>query len=125
MPASLPFMHCFYLFHDLCLSIRDGEANHILNIYVCIYLRMSTKTKITLSLDKEIVEQIRRELASGETLSGVVEKSLESLSASLLLEKISSLVDLEREILSPKDILKRRGKGARAEEVVREIREGA
>jgi len=86
---------------------------------------MTEKAKITLSLDREIVEQIRRELARGESLSGVVERSLESLSAELFLEKISSLVRLRKEILSPREVLNRRRRGATAEKVVREIRDKA
>ncbi len=86
---------------------------------------MVEKTKVTLSLDKDIVDKIRRELSTRETLSGAVEKSLESLSASILLEKIASQMGLLREILSPREILKMRVKGAKAEDVVREMRNGA
>ena len=84
---------------------------------------MTVKTKVTLNLNKDIVEEVRRDLA-GETLSKTVEKSLESISAILFLKKISNALNLKREILSPKDVTRMRRKSRmRAEEVVREIRE--
>ncbi|RLI70083.1 hypothetical protein DRO97_11190 [Archaeoglobales archaeon] len=85
---------------------------------------MSVKTKITLSLSKDIVDEIRREL-TGESFSRIVEKSLENTSGVLFIKKISSTLNLEREIVSPKDVPKIRKKvrDVKAEEVVREIRE--
>jgi predicted nucleic acid-binding protein len=85
---------------------------------------MTVKTKVTLNLSKEILEEVRRELA-GETLSKAFEKSLESMSAVLFLKKISAALNLEREVLSPRDVPKIRKKSKmKAEEVVREVREG-
>jgi hypothetical protein len=86
---------------------------------------MTTKTKVTLSLNEEIVERIKSELSNDETLSGVVEQSLESLSGELFLERIASELGLTSEILSPKEIIRKRGKGAKAEQVVRMIRDEA
>jgi hypothetical protein len=86
---------------------------------------MTTKAKVTLSLDKEIVERIKSELSNDETLSGVVEQSLESLSGELFLEGIASALELRSEILSPKEIVRKRGKGAKAEQIVRMIRDEA
>jgi len=86
---------------------------------------MSVKMKVTLSLSKDVVDEIRRELA-GESFSRIVEKSLENTSGVLFIKKMSSALNLEREIISPKDVpkLRRKVEGIRAEEVVREIREG-
>mgnify|MGYP000754856857 CR=1 FL=1 len=84
---------------------------------------MSVKTKVTLSLNKDIVDEIKKELA-GETFSSMVEKSLENISGILFLKKTASTLNLSREIISPKDIPKIRKRGAKAEEVVRVIREG-
>lgn len=85
---------------------------------------MSVKTKITLSLSKDIVDEIKRE-SPGENFSRLVEKSLESVSGVLFLKRISSTLNLEKEIISPKDVpkIRRNAKNVRAEEVVRELRE--
>ena len=102
----------------------DAISEH-LSIYVYTYRCMRKKIKVTLSLDKEIVERIWSELSRKETLSGVVEKSLEGMSSNAFLEKLASLLEIDGEIMSPKEILRKRGRGARAEVVVREIRDDA
>jgi transcriptional regulator len=83
------------------------------------------KAKITLSLDKSLVERIRSELSSGETLSGAVEISLANMSSEIFLERVGSALELKKEVLSPREILAMRKRGLRAEEVVREIRDEA
>jgi hypothetical protein len=83
------------------------------------------KAKITLSLDKSLVERIRSELSSGETLSGAVEISLANMSSEIFLDTVASALELKKEVMSPREILATRQRGLRAEEVVREIRDEA
>jgi len=86
---------------------------------------MADKTKITLSLDKSIVERIRAELSGGETLSGVIEKSLANISRGFFLDRVASALALKQEVLSSLEILATRERGLKAEDVVREIRDKA
>lgn len=59
-----------------------------------------------------------------ETLSKTAEKSLECISAVLFLNKVSTVLDTEREILLPKDVVKSRKRSkVRAEEIVKELKE--
>jgi len=71
------------------------------------------KAKITLSLDKSLVERIRSELSSGETLSGAVEISLANMSSEIFLQRVATALGLKKEVLSPREILamKQRGHG--------------
>ncbi len=85
---------------------------------------MAVKTKITLSITKDVVEEIKREL-QGESLSGLVEETLESVSGVLFIKRVASILNVDREIIPPKDVPKHRQKSeARAEEMVRSLRDG-
>ncbi len=86
---------------------------------------LQEKAKITLSLDKSLVERIRSELSSGETLSGAVEVSLANMSSEMFLERVGFALQLKKEVQSTREILAMRKPGLKAEEVVREIRDEA
>ncbi|MFO7837007.1 MAG: hypothetical protein R6V83_10140 [Candidatus Thorarchaeota archaeon] len=78
-----------------------------------------------MSLDEDTVANIRNELPTGTSLSSVVEKSLESMSSNMFLDGLASALDLETRIMSPREITSSRRKGAKAEVIIRELRDEA
>ncbi len=80
------------------------------------------KTKIMLSIKKDVLEEIKKEFPD-RNLSSIVEESLENLSSKAFFNKIFELFEIEKEIMAPKDIKKIRKKGFKAEDVVREMRD--
>lgn len=92
---------------------------------VYTYVRMTKRRKVTLSLDENTVAKVRDELPPGISLSSVVEKSLESMSSNMFLEHLASAVGIDAKIMSPGQIINSRKKGAKAEALVRELRDEA
>ncbi|MBS3794907.1 MAG: hypothetical protein KGY80_08420 [Candidatus Thorarchaeota archaeon] len=86
---------------------------------------MAKRRKVTLSLDEDIVAKIRNELPADKSLSGVVEESLETMSSNMFLEDLGTTLDLEAKIMSPQDIITIRRTGAKAEVLIRELRDEA
>jgi hypothetical protein len=86
---------------------------------------MAKRRKVTLSLDKDIVAKIRDELPTNRSLSSVVEESLESMSSTMYLEHLGSVLDIDAKIMSQEDIISMRQKGAKAEMLIRELRDEA
>ncbi|MBD3159622.1 MAG: hypothetical protein GF309_12590 [Candidatus Lokiarchaeota archaeon] len=78
-----------------------------------------------MSLDKDIVAKIRDELPTNRSLSSVVEESLESMSSTMYLEHLGSVLDIDAKIMSQEDIISMRQKGAKAEMLIRELRDEA
>ncbi|MGV9170751.1 MAG: hypothetical protein ACOC38_12525 [Promethearchaeia archaeon] len=86
---------------------------------------MSRRRKVTLSLDEDIVAKVRDELPAGTSLSSVVEESLESMSTDMFMDDLGATLGLEAKIISPERITSIRGKGAKAEILIRGLRDDA
>ena len=82
-----------------------------------------TKTKVTLSIDKQVVSQAKVALAKkGENMSEEVERFLESLSGSGDMDKMLSVLGIQRRRVGSEEIEKLRPKGSDAAKAVREMR---
>jgi len=81
-----------------------------------------TKTKIMLSIKRELLEETKREFPD-RNLSSIVEESLENLSSKVFFNRIFNLLNIEKEVISPKDVKKFRKKGFKSEAVIREMRD--
>ena len=82
-----------------------------------------TKTKVTLSIDKQVVSQAKVALAKkGENMSEEVERFLEALSGSGDMDKMLGVLGIQRRRVGSEEIEKSRPKGLDAAEAVREMR---
>ena len=86
------------------------------------------KTKVTLSIEKPVVDNAKLALLKkGRTMSDYIEKSLRSLSSSEILEDLCKEMELDCEYISGEEIERQRpdfkGK-VLAEKEVREMRNG-
>ncbi len=82
-----------------------------------------TKTKVTLSIDKQVASHAKVELAKkGENMSETVERFLEALSSSGDVNKMLGVLGIQRRRVGSEEIEKSRPKGLDAAEAVREMR---
>ncbi len=84
------------------------------------------RSKITLSVDQELLKEAKGVLArEGVSISSVVEEALESLITSKLFEEMAKRLGLGNLVMvNSGDILEQRTGGLEAAEVVRELRRG-
>jgi len=82
------------------------------------------KKKLTLSIDEDLLRDVRSMLAGeGESISEVVEELLESVSASRWIEGLAEALGLKRlNPLDPAEIPKTRPPGLDAAKLVKELR---
>lgn len=82
------------------------------------------KSKVTLSVDDELLREARSYLAeNGLTISGTLERALSEVSASALVEKVAERLGGRLQYVSFEDVSRKRPKGLDAAKAVREARD--
>jgi hypothetical protein len=91
--------------------------------YVYTYIISMGKTKVTLSVDEELLRESKAYLAEKNlTVSGTLEKALSELAVSVFVGKVAASIEKKLDYVGYDQVPRKRPKGKDAAKVIREIR---
>lgn len=87
--------------------------------------KLDRKIKVTLSLREDVVKRVRSKLVmEGRSLSEIVEEFLSTYNELEFLDKLCESLGLKNAFCTSSEVEANRPKGLKAEDVVREVRDG-